>query len=72
MASTGDKRQKWIDSIKTKLDSFKNNHTTEVIGHDLKEKCRQVGNFPLSTQMVFVQKPDMDAEEHEDAASACY
>eukprot|EP00971_Amphidinium_carterae_P117253 2322645-Amphidinium_carterae.2 len=62
MASTGDKRQKWIDSIKKELDSFKDNHATEVISTDLKEKCRQVGNFPLPTQMVFVEKPDLEAE----------
>eukprot|EP00971_Amphidinium_carterae_P204914 4066741-Amphidinium_carterae.1 len=29
---------------------------------ELKEKCRQVGNYPLPTQMVFVEKPDMEAE----------
>eukprot|EP00971_Amphidinium_carterae_P030778 605531-Amphidinium_carterae.2 len=62
MASTGDKRQKWIDSIKKELDSFKNNHATEVISHELKEKCRQVGHFPLPMQMVFVEKPDLEAE----------
>eukprot|EP00971_Amphidinium_carterae_P081126 1604878-Amphidinium_carterae.1 len=59
MASTGDKRQKWIDSIKKKLDSFKNNHATEVIGHDLKKKCRQVARHGRGS------------EEHEDTASAC-
>eukprot|EP00971_Amphidinium_carterae_P075755 1496994-Amphidinium_carterae.1 len=62
MASTGDKRQKWIDSIKKELDSFKNNHATEVISNELKEKCRQVGDFPLPTQMVFVEQPDLEAE----------
>eukprot|EP00971_Amphidinium_carterae_P217189 4311693-Amphidinium_carterae.1 len=56
MASTGDKRQKWIDSIKKELDSVKNNHATEVIGHDLKEKCRQVGNFLSISRGILILK----------------
>eukprot|EP00971_Amphidinium_carterae_P189914 3769884-Amphidinium_carterae.1 len=62
MNSQGEKRAKWIQSIERKLASFKNNHVTEVINQELKEKCRQVGNYPLPTQMVFVDKPDMEAE----------
>eukprot|EP00971_Amphidinium_carterae_P140749 2789154-Amphidinium_carterae.4 len=37
MTSTGEKRQKWIDSIKKELASFKNNHATEIISPDLKQ-----------------------------------
>eukprot|EP00971_Amphidinium_carterae_P295350 5865612-Amphidinium_carterae.1 len=51
MNSQGEKRAKWIQSIEKELASFKNNHATEVINHELKEKCRQVGNYPLPTQM---------------------
>eukprot|EP00971_Amphidinium_carterae_P248173 4927274-Amphidinium_carterae.3 len=55
MNSQGEKRAKWIQSIEKELASFKNNHATEVINPELREKCRQVGNYPLPTQMVFVE-----------------
>eukprot|EP00971_Amphidinium_carterae_P182838 3628151-Amphidinium_carterae.1 len=62
MNSQGEKRAKWIASIEKELASFKNNHATEVINRELLENCRQVGNYPLPAQMVFVEKPDMEAE----------
>eukprot|EP00971_Amphidinium_carterae_P000712 14019-Amphidinium_carterae.3 len=57
VASEEEKRQKGIESINKELASFKNN---EVISPELREKCRQAGNYPLPTQMVFVEKPDME------------
>eukprot|EP00971_Amphidinium_carterae_P071366 1411459-Amphidinium_carterae.1 len=62
MNSQGEKRAKWIASMEKELASFKNNHSIEVINRELLEKCRQVGNYRLPTQMVFVEKPDMEAE----------